>query len=211
MLHGCASCRVGTWRRLPLGASLHTVERRQALGVLGSGLGVLVLGYAIFAPESDEERILAVLDELALSVSFSEPIANPMVWGLQLGKKFEDLMTEQIDVRVSEVRSGIPSSRSQLGPAAGIALQRYGALDITFSGFDVQVQDDRATAEGRAEVTGVIGGEKRSDARPIRFELIRLDGEWLVHSVHVRRPEADSSHRWGPQSPNERVALVSPK
>ena len=139
------------------------MERRQALGVLGVGLGVLVLGYAIFAPENDEERILAVLDEVALSVSFSEPITNPVVWGLQLGKKFEDLMTEQIDVRVSEVRRGIPSSRSQLGPAAGIALQRYGALDITFSGLDVRVQDDRATAEGTAEVTGVVGGEKRSD------------------------------------------------
>lgn len=189
MRRRCASCRATAWRPRARGANVQAVERRQALGFLGFGLGVLALGYAVFAPESDEERILAVLDELALSVSFSEPVANPLVWGLQLNKKFEELMTEQVDVRVSEVRRGIPSARSQLGPAAGLALQRYGALDVTFSGVAVLVQGDHATAEGTAQVTGVLGGERKSDDRPIRFDLFLVDGDWLVQSVHVRAPQ----------------------
>jgi hypothetical protein len=167
------------------------VDRRQTLGVLGLGLGVLVIGYAVFAPENDEELILAVLDELALSVSFSEPLANPVIWGLQLNKKFEDLMTEQVDVSVSEVQQGIPSSRSQLGPTAGLVLQRYGALDVTFSGVDVQITGDQASASGTAQVTGVLGGQPRSDNRPISFGLARVDGDWLVHSVKVEAPTED--------------------
>src|SRR5690606_9319720 len=102
--------------------------------------------------------------------------------------KFESLMTEQVDVRVSEVRRGIPSSRAQLGPTAGMALVRYGALDVTFSGIDVRVQSDGASARGTAHVTGVVAGERRSDTRPIDFSLVRVNGDWLVHSVQVKAP-----------------------
>lgn len=156
---------------------------------MGLGAGTLSLGYALFAPVSDEEQILAVLDALAGSISYAEPIANPVIWGLQLNEKLAELMSENIRVQIAEVSGNIPSQRAKLGPAAGMVLQLYGTLDVTISGADVTLDGDAASVSAIARVTGTLRGQLRSDDRPIYFGLIRESGDWLVHSVQVNATE----------------------
>lgn len=165
------------------------MERRTLLAALGLGAGTLTLGYALFAPASDEEQILAVLDALAGSISFAEPIANPVVWGLQLNGKLEELMSENVQVRIAEVRASIPSQRSKLGPAAGLVLQRYSSLDVTISGADITIQGETATVSATARVSGRVGGGFKSDNRELSFGLVRDQGDWRVHSVQAAAPD----------------------
>src|SRR5690606_2113175 len=102
-----------------------------ALGAGAIVIGTASLGYALFSQVSDEELIAEVLNELARSVSFSEPIGNVVFYGARLSERFEDLLTETVNIRISEVNASLPRERNKLALAAAQVLSRYGSLDAS--------------------------------------------------------------------------------
>ena len=161
------------------------MERRTLLAGGALLVGTLTLGIALFSPQSDEEQIRETLDALAEAVSFSEPIGNPVFYGSHLSDQFKELMTDPVQVRVSEVQGSLPSNRGRLGLAAAQVLTRYGALHVGLGDLDINVNGDQASVKGTATVTALGGGRPKRDERPIRFELVK-DGDWVVSSVMVQ-------------------------
>jgi hypothetical protein len=161
------------------------MQRRTLLAGGAAALGLLSVGYALFAPVSDEELIIEVLDELALALSFSEPIQNPIFFGSHLSDRFQDIFAEQVDLEVAEVSGRIPSHRGQLGLAAAQALSMYGSLDVTFGSTSVTVSGTSAEVTSEASVVGTFQGEMRRDTRSVHFEFVLTDGDWKIKGARV--------------------------
>ncbi len=169
--------------------TLPWMDRRRILGGAAGILGLGAIGYAFFAPANDEELIAQVLDDLASSLSFSEPISNPIFFGSSLSGKFETIFTEQVQLSVSEVSGNIPSSRGKLGLVAAHALSRYGSMHVSISLDAVDVTGDSARCEATATVAAADGGQLRRDSRPVLVQLVKEDGDWLIRSARVEAPD----------------------
>jgi hypothetical protein len=165
------------------------MQRRTLLAGGAAVLGVLSVGYALFAPVSDEELIVEVLDELAAALSFSEPIQNPIFFGSRLSERFQDVFAEQVNLRVAEVSARIPSHRGQLGLAAAQALSRYGSLDVSFGSTTVNVSGQSAQVTSEASVVGTFQGEMRRDSRSVDFDFVLTDGDWQIAGARVEAAE----------------------
>lgn len=165
------------------------MDRRQLLGAGAALVGVVAVGYALFAPVNDEELIAEVLTELGLALSFSAPISNPLFFGSALSDKFENLFTEHVKISVSEVSGTLPDSRGKLGLVAAQALSRYGALNVSFSIDELKVSGDSARCLATASLRGNQGGEFRSDSRPVVFSFKKEDGDWRIQRARVRAPD----------------------
>lgn len=162
------------------------MQRRTLLAGGAAALGLLSVGYALFAPVSDEELITEVLDELAAALSFSEPIQNPIFFGSHLSDKFQDIFTEQVNLSVAEVSGRIPSHRGQLGLATARALSMYGSLDVSFSSTTVTVSGQSAQVTSEATVAGTFQGELQRDSRSVDFDFVLTGGDWQIAGARVR-------------------------
>lgn len=165
------------------------MERREFIagGVLI--LGLSVVGYAILAPENDEELIAVVLDDLADAVSFDVPISNPVFFGSRLADRFEAIFAETVTIRVLEVQRTAPPKRSHLALAAAQAMSRYGSLHASFSDLEISIHDSVAQVDAVVHVEGNHGGEFRKDSRPVSIELSKEGGDWLIVNLVVEAPE----------------------
>ena len=165
------------------------MDRRQLMGAGAVLLGTGAVGYALFAPVNDRELVAELLDELASTLSFSEPIGNVVFRGSHLSERFKELFVEQIQIRVSEVHGDIPSHRGKLGIAAAQALARYGSLDVSFGIDDMKIQGDSAEIQATATVMGTYGGEMKRDTRPVMFTAVKISGEWRIQTAFVSAPQ----------------------
>jgi|SRR5690606_6420383 len=173
------------------------MDRRTALGAGAIVIGAASLGYALFAKVSDEELIADLLNELARTVSFSEPIGNVVFHGSRLSERFQELMTERVDIRISEVQSALPNralpnERGKLGLAAAHTLSRYGSLDVSLSINTLRIEGDSASCKATATLIALEQGAPRRDTRPVDFTLIKDDGSWRIQAARVRAPSDDS-------------------
>jgi hypothetical protein len=165
------------------------MDRRTAIAASATAVGVMGIGYALFAPVSDEELIAEVLDRLAGALSFSEPIANPLFFGSHLAETFNQILVDNVDIRVVEVSAQIPSHRGKLALAAARVLQRYGSLDASFGSIDISVNGDAASVNAEATLMGHVSGELRRDSRAVAFDFSRVDGDWRIASARVAREQ----------------------
>ena len=170
------------------------MNRRTALGAGAIVAGTASLGYALFAKTSDVELIAEVLNELARAVSFSEPIGNVIFHGSRLSEKFQELMTERVDISISEVHPALPNMAlpnqpGKLGLAAAHALSRYGALDVSLSIDALRIDGDSASCEATATVVALEHSAPRRDTRPVDFTLTKDDGSWRIQAARVRAPK----------------------
>lgn len=164
------------------------MERRNLLAIAAVAVGCLVLAYAFFWPESDEEQIASQLDRLAAAVSFTEPPGNVMFFGSHLADEFEEIFDETVHVKAVEAGASLPEQRQEFAFACAKVLSRFGSLDVTFSDVRIDVgQTARAVAS--AVATADVSGELRRDTRPVQFELARVDGDWKVTSAIIHPPE----------------------
>jgi hypothetical protein len=163
---------------LSLALSRRTVAIAVVLGSLG------LLGYVLFS-DSDEERILARLEELARAVETSSG-ENVAFRTLRLKGVFEEALEPQ--VRFSAAELDDTTGRQELAALAGSAPQVFGDLDISIGSTDVRINRELKSADVASEVTliGTRGGELRRDTRQVRFELQKTDGEWRVSAIRVQ-------------------------
>ncbi len=172
-------------------SSLFAVDRRRWIAALIGIVGASAISIALLYPESDEEQIERVLQRLASAVSFETPIDNPMFFGSRLSEQFQDLLAEDVRVRVSEVPFPLPSHRGQLGLAAAQGLSRYGSLQVSLSGINPKINGKTAEVKTVASVMTFSGAQLQSTERPVDFSLSKADGDWRVSSVKV---SADPEH-----------------
>ncbi len=166
------------------------MDRRTLLSLLGLAGGAAVLGAAVFWPETDEERIRAVLDEVTMAVEFSEPIANPVFFGSRLADSWQDVMMDQVRVHAEEASRSGNFERSRLALLTSQVLAtRFSSLMVTLS--DVSIRVARDTAEVDATVVALTDQGTGSSAgqRSARFSLERANGDWKISSVYIGGPE----------------------
>lgn len=156
-------------------------RRAAALAVVIASVGLL--GYVLLH-ESDEDRILALLEKLARGVETS-PGENVAFRTLRLKKLFEEALEPQVSFSAAELDD--TTGRKELAALAGSAPTTFGNLDVSIGSTDVRINRERGDAEVASQVTltSTRGGELRRDTRQVRFELNETDGEWRVSAIRV--------------------------
>lgn len=161
------------------------MKRATAVGILVVGLALV--GYALLAAPSDEERIHAVLDQLAEAVSYEAP-PNPLQRTAQLNGAFKEVFSKDVVVKIAEVGANT-SGRSSLGQLAARASMAYQSLDVSFSDVSIEAGESAANVSSTAELNGMQGGEVRADQRHAEFRFEKIDGDWRIVRVHVSPPD----------------------
>lgn len=159
--------------------------KRIAAGVgIVAGLGLL--GYALFAGQTDEEQIRERLVRLGDVVGVREG-ENLLFRKARLNEQFEDLLDESIMVSVSEL--GKPTrGRSAVATYATGAGVSYPRLSVQVEPQEVTVQGDSASA--RAEVTATAARDDLDRTqREVDFVLRKNSGDWQVLEIRVSPPE----------------------
>lgn len=160
------------------------MDKKLLFAGLGLGLGLVVLVYALFSAETEEEKMRRVLNELATAVSFHEPIENPLVHGARLQKNLEELVAQPLQVELKEAFSQLPSEPRALALAASQALLPYGALHVSYKKLELHTEAPYS-ASGVVQISAFQNGEPKSAERPIHFEFTRLKGEFLVSRIQI--------------------------
>ena len=143
----------------------------------------------LLASDSDEEKIRARLDDLALAVS-SRNDENLAFRRLRLKSDFEEMLTT--DVRLSVPELPLTTGRQELARLAGTAPRFFGELDISIGSTEISIDEatDVATAVSEVTVSG-NSGEFRRDTRKVTFTLKEDGGDWLVSRIDVEPKRVD--------------------
>jgi len=165
------------------------MKRALAVGALIAG-ALLVL-WALFAGDTDEEKIRTRLARLAAAVSVEGQGQNPVFRVAHLNQEFSELFTEDASVslpELSEVRSG----RQALAALAGRATRYVEALDVDFEDVAVEISAPKAAhVKARAKLDTVrLGGQRERDERRVSFRFVERGGAWLITSVRAE-PKAE--------------------
>jgi hypothetical protein len=168
------------------------MRRALALGALVAG-ALLVL-WALFAGDTDEEKIRARLGRLAAAVSVEGEGQNPVFRVAHLNQEFSELFTEDASVSIPEL-SEVRSGRQGLAALAGRATRYVEALDVSFEDIAVQLNTPKAAqVRARAKLDAVRpGGRPERDERQVSFRFVDQGGAWLIASVRAEpKAEAES-------------------
>jgi hypothetical protein len=166
------------------------MKRLLALG--GLVLGLLLVGYAVFARETDEEKIHKLLGRLERAVRVdSDTATNPLIRAGQLRKEFSDLFDENVSYRIPELTTPSTGSESLVALAVRSSVSLT-TLDVAFSRVDIQIIPPgmSAVANTTAKVRAFRGSETYEESdRRVRFEFSKASGDWRVASVSVSSPQ----------------------
>lgn len=163
-------------------------DRRRWLLLGAGGLGVALVGWALFGGESDEDRIRAQLARLESVVRVTERQSeNPLLRAVHLQKEFETLLERDVQVSIPEVH-GVRSGRDDLARVAAGLQRSLSLFEIRFSQVTVQVEGTVGRVAAITHVTASVRGEGsiRRDERHTELTFGRdAEGQWLLHSVLV--------------------------
>lgn len=142
------------------------MKRRRWLGYLAVAGGAALVGYAVLAQPSDEERIRGQLEALAEAVSSPEPVTNVVFRANYLKERFDELLTADVHVDVPEVGS-LPSDHRGLALAAARVQTGIGVFDVTLGSLDIDVGVEEpgkhAVEKGVEEAVDGAARDERAD------------------------------------------------
>jgi hypothetical protein len=161
------------------------------LAVVGMVLGVSLIGYAVFARETDEEKILRALGHIEKIVRVDADTAtNPLIRAGQLRKEYSEIFDKNVTYRIPDL--SVPSSGAEsveslvrLTVQSSVAIT---TLDVSFSGTDIRLGTPPATASVKtvAKIRAFRGTEPYEEGtRSVQFEFSRNGGDWRVTSFSV--------------------------
>jgi hypothetical protein len=145
----------------------------RAIALGGLVLGLSLVGYAVFARETDEEKILGVLRRLESAVHVDgDTASNPLIRAATLRREFGGVFDANVRYRIPEL-TGSSSGVESLVILAVQSTTGLTTLDLSFSRPDIKlVPPAGATATTTARVRGFRGTEPYEEAeRRVRFEL----------------------------------------
>jgi hypothetical protein len=158
------------------------------LAVVGLVLGISLVGYAVFARETDEEKIHGLLMRLEKAVSVDGNTAkNPLFRAGQLRRDFADLFDRNVSYDVPELSTPSAGSESLVALAARSSMSLT-TLDVSFSNIDVQIvpPGTRATTSTIAKIQAFRGTDPYEQSeRRVRFVLTKQNGDWRITSFTV--------------------------
>jgi hypothetical protein len=153
-----------------------------AIGVLGFS----VVGYGIFSAESDEEKIRAVLANLAHAVKVDPDAPNILVRAGKINQAFSEIFTEEVSYLIPERTSG-RHGRKELARLATEVGPFFTSLEITFTELEIEIAEATSSAQvnGIAVGSGIQRGQRWQEERQVQFSLIRHDGDWQIDKLTV--------------------------
>lgn len=194
------------------------MNRRRWLGYAAIAGGAALVGYAVLAGPSDEERIRGQLQALAHAVSSSEPVSNVVFRASYLRERFEEVLAPDVHIDVPEVGS-LPSDHKSLALATARVQTGFGVFQVEIGELDIEVgasggnqpsgasPEESATARGRVELTAT-GSLGREEERDVVFHLAKQSGTWLVTAIHVAPQKSVLRSSAGDPDPGRRGAML---
>jgi hypothetical protein len=157
----------------------------------GIALGISLIGYAVFARETDEEKILGVLGRIERVVRVDADTAtNPLIRASQLKREYSEIFDKNVTYRIPDL--SIPASGGEsveslvrLTVQSSVALT---TLDVSFSKTDIHLATppSSATVKTVAKVRAFHGSSPYEEGnRDVRFEFSRNGGDWRITSFNV--------------------------
>lgn len=164
------------------------MERRHAIALGLGGLGVSSLSAAFLMGESDDEKIRALLNQLARAVSFDDTPGNPILFASRLAETFSALLSEPVEISVPEASPELPTDPSQLALLGAEFLSRFASFRVSFEDVDIDV-DPVPSAKCRVKtlVSGSSGLE--SGERPVELSFLGDGTDYRLKSLRVRPSE----------------------
>ncbi len=150
-------------------------------------LGLALIGWALFARETDEEAIRRRLEAIAAGVSILPDEGLLPRAGRVKGALVESF-TKDATVTIPEVGERI-DREALIGAAIG-ASQRWSAGDLGWSDVEIAVRGETAHVDATAKLVATGGGAPRTDERKVALDLRKADGEWVVVAIDVARKGA---------------------
>jgi hypothetical protein len=168
------------------------VSSRSRILIVAAGclLVASVALYVSFFRSSDEERIRAVIVELARIVSVKEA-DTVLSRAARVRGGMKNLVDTEVRVNIAELGLDIRGLRSFEEDAIKAGLM-YQSADCEFASVTIKIDESRttATADAVALVTANRGGERKADRRDVHF-LLRKDGDWKITTIDVAPKKPD--------------------
>ncbi len=162
------------------------------LAIVGGLLGVSLIGYAVFAGESDEELIRQRLIQLEDAVRVEGQV-NPLMRMAQVNKAFKEIFTEEARIRFSQDAVelypqvvNIGRGRTGLAKAAGQGLSYLQRFDVDFGRIEIELNGDSGA---QVKTLATIDASNRSaygrgEKRSVSFVFFN-DDQWRIESIAV--------------------------
>jgi hypothetical protein len=156
---------------------------------LAVGLGVLGLAvttYALLARQTDEEKVLEVLNRLESAVHVDDESGNPLVRMSQVNGHFSEIVEEDVQFKIPEHTSATHGRKTLVGLVVQIG-PYFRSLDIDFKDvtIDFEMDNTRATVASNASAEGFARNGRWADQRRVRFAMNKQDGDWMISRLVV--------------------------
>lgn len=150
----------------------------------------LVTLYVTLTRGSDEDRIREVLKQFVAAVEVKQD-DNILARNGRLKSRLKGIVDDGVRVDVSELGIGV-TGRAHFVEQATKAGLVFTTASCELVGTTIKIDEAATTAQvdTTAIVTGVRGGERRLDKRPVHF-LLRKDGSWRITTVDVAMPQRE--------------------
>ena len=163
---------------------------RRFLPHLGIALGLLLVAYALWWSDSDEDQIRAKLEAIEEVAEVGRGPTNPLLRAAELRKRLAGICIKDVRIRIAELTE-VTRGRDELVRLAAAAPQLYRTVEVDLS--DLAVEVDRsarsAAAHGPATLTAVEhGGRVRRDRREVMLRFDKIEGDWRLVSIRVSSP-----------------------
>jgi hypothetical protein len=169
---------------------------KRIVAIVAGAVGLLLLGYAIFFWDNDEDLIREKLDQLTLSLHVTKgEVQNPAIAGVHLKSEFAEIFTQTVLVTIPELKGsgGGALPRADLAMFAGQMKGRFQAATVSLGDISVQIQDETAHVDATATLIAEdFGGAPRRDIRDVDFEFQKIEGEWQIAGLTVGAAQSGS-------------------
>jgi hypothetical protein len=152
-------------------------------------VGLVAVYFTVFRA-SDEDRIRATLAQFVRAVEV-KPDDNILARNGRLKSKLGDIVDDMVRVDVSELGIGVTGRPAFIDEATKFGLV-YTSATCELVGTKIAIDEAATTAkvDTTAVVSGLRGGESRTDKRDVHF-LLRKDGHWRITTIDVAAPRAE--------------------
>lgn len=152
--------------------------------VAGCASAAAVAAWLTLFRPSEEDRIREVLKRFANAVAV-KPGDNVLSRADRVKSELKETVAEDVHADVTDFAIRV-SSRAALAEKAVQAPMVFTSADCELTDFTIKVDESSVSAkvDTVAFVTGVRGGERTADKRPVHF-LLRKEGGWKITTIDV--------------------------
>lgn len=163
--------------------------RKWAVAGACAAVALVVLVITLTRP-SEEDRVRKVLERFAKAVAVKQD-DNILSRAGRVKSELKETVTDDVHVDVADLNIRV-SNRQALAESATKASLVFTSADCELTGMTIKIDDASTTAkvDALALVTGMRGGERKIDRRPVHF-LLRKDDGWKITTIDVATSRSD--------------------